>query len=347
MKSLRSRLLISHITPLVVLIPLLLIIIVSVLQSQNLLVKLSEQLTDQAEVLAVLVEDRPEIWSSSLAAQSFVDNFSESMQLHINLIQPSGSVLASSDPTLQQSLEFTQIQEMIRVEENENGTQIEHIIIRTNTTDSSVLLPVLDTNQQLIGVLQVRDQLGDVYNRFGILQPLMLALVIGGLLIAATIGFVLALRLEHNLHDVSTAIVQVADGQELIPVIESGPDEIREVIQAFNTLVTRLKDSQESRKHLLSNLVHELGQPLGAMGSAVRALSSGAYQDDDLREQLLSGLVRYTHPEYATLTREPCAIASANYRLARTSVTGYGNQPVAYNDCKDMAIVSKRKRIRL
>ena len=291
MNSLRSRLLMSHIIPLMVLIPLLIIIIVSVLQSQDLLVKLSNQLTEQAQVLAVLVEDRPELWGSSIEAQSFVEDFSRSMQIHISLIQPGGNLLASSDPsTPPDPSEFTQIQELIRVKEDGNSTRIEHVVIRTNAPDNSVLLPVLGADQQLIGVLQVRDQLGNVYEQFGVLQPLMLALMIGGLTIAATIGLVLALRLEHNLHDVTTAIVQVANGQELTPVAETGPDEIRGVIQAFNTLVARLKDSQESRKYLLSNLVHELGQPLGAMGSATRALSAGAYQDDELREQLLSGL---------------------------------------------------------
>ncbi len=291
MKSLRSRLLISHVIPLMVLIPLLVIIIVSVLQSQDLLVKLSDQLTNQAEVLAVLVEDHPEVWSNSIEAQSFVEDFSRSMQIHISLIQPGGNLLASSDPnSTPEPTEFTQIQELIRIEEDESSTRIERVVIRSSASDNTVVLPVLDTNQQLIGVLQVHDQLGGVYERFGVLQPLMLALMIGGLIIAATLGLVLALRLEHNLHDVTTAIVQVANGQELTPVAESGPDEIREVIQAFNTLVVRLNDSQESRKHLLSNLVHELGQPLGAMGSAVRALSSGAYQDDDLRQQLLNGL---------------------------------------------------------
>lgn len=291
MNSLRSRLLMSHIIPLMVLIPLLIIIIVSVLQSQDLLVELSHQLTEQAQVLAVLVEDRPELWGSSIEAQSFVEDFSRSMQIHISLIQPGGNLLASSDPnTPQKSTEFTQIQELIRVEEDENSTRIERVVIRSTAPDNSVMLPVLDADQQLIGVLQVRDQLGTVYEQFGVLQPLMLALMIGGLIIAATIGLVLALRLEHNLHDVTTAIVQVANGRELTPVTETGPDEIRGVIQAFNTLVTRLKDSQESRKYLLSNLVHELGQPLGAMGSATRALSAGAYKDDELREQLLNGL---------------------------------------------------------
>lgn len=291
MKTLRTRLLLSHVVPLLVLIPLLIIVIASVLQSQDLLIELSDQLTEQAELLAILVEERPEVWGSSIEAQSFVDDFSRSMQIHITLIQPGGNLLASSDPnTNNGTSQFTQVQEMIRVEEDENTTRVEHIIVRENVSDNSVTLPVLDADQELVGVLQVRDQLSDVYDLFGNLQPLMLALVIGGLIMATIIGLVLALRLEHNLQVVTTAIVQVANGENLTPVTETGPEEIREVIQAFNTLVTRLDESQDSRKHLLSNLVHELGQPLGAMGSAVRALSSGAYQDDELREQLLNGL---------------------------------------------------------
>jgi signal transduction histidine kinase len=47
---------------------------------------------------------------------------------------------------------------------------------------------------------------------------------------------------------------------------------------------------EETRRRLLSNLVHELGRPLGALRSAVHALRHGADEDPGLRQELLAGM---------------------------------------------------------
>jgi signal transduction histidine kinase len=47
---------------------------------------------------------------------------------------------------------------------------------------------------------------------------------------------------------------------------------------------------EENRRQLLANLVHELGRPLGALRSAIHALSGGADRDEELRRELLAGM---------------------------------------------------------
>jgi signal transduction histidine kinase len=290
MKTLRTRLIVSHIVPLLILIPLLGIVVYNVVQSQKLLVELSHRVTDQAQVIVDDILTRPEIWTSSVQAQTYVDDFSRTLQMDITLIRPAGDVLASSDPDADNSSQVMRVQEFLRIKEEENGTRVERIILQTGPSDMQVSLPVVDANQQLLGVLQVKDQLEGVYSRFEQIQWGILALVIAGLIVAALVGLVLALRVEHNLLDVTRAIVRVADDSQLNAVPERGPDEIRAVLRAFNGLVKRLRESEDTRQQLLTNLVHEIGRPLGAMGSAVRALENGAYRDNELREQLLTGL---------------------------------------------------------
>ncbi len=114
---------------------------------------------------------------------------------------------------------------------------------------------------------------------------LVLELVLG-----VGIGLFLALRLEQRLTGISQALQAVADGQHPSPLPETGPKEIRSILQAFNIMVGRLNRSQEARKMLLANLVHELGRPLGALNSAVSALASGAVDDVELRGELLEGM---------------------------------------------------------
>ena len=55
-------------------------------------------------------------------------------------------------------------------------------------------------------------------------------------------------------------------------------------------LQTRLRDSEETRKRLLANFVHELGRPLGALQAAIHALQQGADNDPALRQELLQGM---------------------------------------------------------
>ena len=62
------------------------------------------------------------------------------------------------------------------------------------------------------------------------------------------------------------------------------------LVRSFNTLMEKLKSSEEARKRLLANTVHELGRPLGAMLSALQALRSGADEQTDLRKELLQGM---------------------------------------------------------
>jgi len=81
----------------------------------------------------------------------------------------------------------------------------------------------------------------------------------------------------------------------MAPLPEAEPQEIGQLIRAFNTLVDRLEALQAARRQLLANLVHELGRPLGALQSAVYALGSGADQDQALRRDLLAGMENEIH----------------------------------------------------
>ncbi len=52
----------------------------------------------------------------------------------------------------------------------------------------------------------------------------------------------------------------------------------------------RLRASEDARKQLLANLVHEVARPLGALQAAVHALQRGAVDDTALRQNLLQGM---------------------------------------------------------
>ena len=66
---------------------------------------------------------------------------------------------------------------------------------------------------------------------------------------------------------------------------------MRTLLRTFNTFVERLRALEENRRQLLSNLVHELGTPLGALNSGIQALQGGAVEQAALRQDLIADMV--------------------------------------------------------
>ncbi len=103
-------------------------------------------------------------------------------------------------------------------------------------------------------------------------------------------AILLALNLSNALQRVTHAVQLLATGQEYKPPIEQGPEEIRVLFRTINSLVERLRDLENMRRKLLTNLIHELGRPLGALLLAIQALQAGAGQDEAMRVDILAGM---------------------------------------------------------
>ena len=75
MNTLRTRLILSHILPLLVVFPVLGAILIVVVESQVLLVQVAEELQYRAALVAGAGREQPELWSDSLKAAAFVDRY--------------------------------------------------------------------------------------------------------------------------------------------------------------------------------------------------------------------------------------------------------------------------------
>jgi hypothetical protein len=96
MRSLRTRLILSHVLPLLVIVPLVGIALIYVLETQVLLTNLSDELTRQATLTADLANDHPDIWQDANSARLFVTRFSAHHKSQVMLLDPSGKLPASS-----------------------------------------------------------------------------------------------------------------------------------------------------------------------------------------------------------------------------------------------------------
>jgi signal transduction histidine kinase len=206
------------------------------------------------------------------------------------LFDAEGNLLAASDPAY--SGQLGQPSDLSRLSAALAGEQQVYVDYtrRVQAEIIQVLVPVVGPDQQIMGVIRVSQYLSGVQDQLIRLRYLVAGVLAGALLLAIIVGMVLALNLSRSLQKVTDAIYGVTSGREWKTLPEQGPEEIRTLLKAFNTLVDRLRGMEEARRRLLSNLVHELGRPLGALQSALQALRSGADEQPELRRELLEGM---------------------------------------------------------
>jgi len=157
------------------------------------------------------------------------------------------------------------------------------------TGAAEVLVPVF-VDGKIAGVIRLTDPLSSVYERFPRTRTFIIGVLVSGLAAGIGIGWFLAVDLERPLRRATHAISQMASGKPLAALPEQGPEDIRLLLRAFNTLTEQLQSLEKARKRLLANLVHELGRPLGALLSAIQALAGGAEEDPAMRQELLGGM---------------------------------------------------------
>lgn len=288
--TLRQRFILSHVLPLLILIPIMGIALIYVLETQVVLANLSGELTGQAVLLAELAVDQPGLWDDPVQAQAFVDRIRPRVTARLTLLDHDGRLLASSDPAdaerLGRRIELPALSNVLAGEVSVRTTYSRNL--REEIAD--VLVPVLGPDRRVLGVIRLTHRLAAVYERFLRLRYLIVGVLAGGLLLGAAVGWVLALNLERPLGHVTRAVYQLASGRWTTPLPEQGPHEIRLLIHAFNTLTERLRTLERARRQLLANLVHELGRALGALRSATQALLGGADEERGLRRELLTSM---------------------------------------------------------
>jgi signal transduction histidine kinase len=291
LNTLRRRFVVSHVLPLLIIIPLMGLALVYALETQVLLPNLSSELVGQAVLVAEIASDHTDIWHDPASAQAFVARVGPGLKARLVLLDPSGHLLASSDPA--DAGRMGQPLALVGLTQALMGQTSVHTDYRQSigTEVANVLVPVVGLDKQTIGMVQLTHRLGSVYEWFLRLRYLTTGVLAAGLLLGAVVGWVLALNMERPLQHVTRAIYRLASRQPWTPVPEDqGPEEIRLLSHSFNTMVEHLHMLEQTRRQLLANLVHEVGRPIGSLHSAIQALVGGADEETILRRELLTGM---------------------------------------------------------
>ncbi|MEA4907719.1 MAG: ATP-binding protein [Anaerolineaceae bacterium] len=293
-RSLRVRLIFSHILPLVLTVPLIGLALLYILQSQLILTSLARELQMQAVLIMEMTSHQSTVWHSQDEARLFIARISPELNSEIMLFDAKGVLLASSNTIGQGSTESQVPKDTLsNALSGQSSLQIEPPEIRSFTSNVvDLMVPVVDENGNIVGVIRLNMPLARTWERFEQLRYLVLGVLVGGLVLGGLLGWALALSIERPLRQATDAVYSLSTGQRLDPLPEKGPREIQLLLHAFNNLTERLHTLEEGRRRLLANLVHEIGRPLGALRSAIQALLNGADQEADLRQELLHGMDR-------------------------------------------------------
>jgi len=300
-KSLRSRLILSHILPLLIALPIMGIGLIYVLETQVYLPALSHELENDARFLAQLTSFNENIWQETGEAQAFVNLYSTRDRATMMLLTPSGELLASSDPTdraqpeqVLDGVDLDAVRQQAAGDSPGSGAirairQI-HFSRRLNAEIIDIFVPVNGQDGEALGYVRISYPFTTVTQEIFRFRFLILTLLLVGLLLGSGLGYLLAVSVSNPIGEITQAISTLAHNSQMKLLKPYGPQEVQSLAQSVNELVTRLREMEQSRRQLLANLVHEIGRPLGAIRSATTALAQGAEKDPELYHDLIKGL---------------------------------------------------------
>lgn len=287
MASLRSRLILSHLLPLLIVIPLAGLILVYSLETQVVLSDLAERLTERANLIVEALEDQPEVWSDHEQAGIFISDVSQIVQGNFFLLKSDGSLIASYSSELSDGSE--EAAQLEGLDTAVGGDQSVIIHYRLLNPSVEVMLPVINAQQQLVGIVAVSQTLESIFTNIGTMRSIVILILVVQLIFGVLIGIFLARRIERPIGRAAAGVIDIAAGVDIAPVPEEGPREIRQLSAAVNNLSERLRSLEDTRRRSLANIVHELGRPLGAIQSAVHILLTGTV-DPQIERELLEGV---------------------------------------------------------
>ena len=282
--SLRNRLILSHILPALLIIPLMGAAMVYVLETRLLLPVVYKNLAADAALISEITRNQPIFWQNGEAAQALVDGITPYLSGRVSLVTLDGRLLASGDQA--DSAAGAQVIEIPNLSGLEQGETIQ----LQRGPLAEVFTPVFDLEGEPIGIIRMTTQVVTVSEEVYQLRYLLGTILAFGVLAGVGLGSYLAVSINRPIQQVTESIQALAEGDWQAHVEEKGPQEMSTLAATVNALVDQLNSLERARRQLLANLMHELGRPLGAIRSAVQALLHGADQDAQLSSDLLNGI---------------------------------------------------------
>ena len=294
LNSLRGRFILSHILPLLIVIPLMGIATIYLIEQRILVPSMLSELRGDVLQLSHLAALNPELFNNPAYTQKIVTEGSVRKNGRVMFLDSASRLLSSSDPA-DASLVGTRIDlpDLNTARQGQVSVKLRYSqYLRDDIADA--LAPVTDARGQTLGFVRLSYPYFTFTEQIYQLRYLLTGILLVSLLLGAILGTALAINVGAPVEKVTRAVYALANGEGNESLPEAGPEEIRRLARSVNALVERLRSLEVARKRLLANLVHEIGRPLGALRMGIEALSHGANHNPDFYAELLGGMDQET-----------------------------------------------------
>ncbi|MBN1247147.1 MAG: HAMP domain-containing protein, partial [Anaerolineae bacterium] len=156
----------------------------------------------------------------------------------------------------------------------------------------AVAMPVLVEGER-VGVVYLTQPLRDVTAVLGDLRGRWLWSTAAGLVLSGVVGLALSQAITRPLKRLNTAAGAVAQGDFskaatfTAKVPVRSQDELGQLSRTFNDMTTRLQAARQMQTTFVANVSHELRTPLTAIKGTVETLRDGAVDDVEVRDRFL------------------------------------------------------------
>ena len=290
LRTLRSRLILSHFLPLLIILPLAGIAFIYVLETRVMLPGLADELVTEAKLVSDLIGEQPKIWQDPTRLESLVIQLSQQTNASLMFLDEESTILKSSDPQDKDRVERVLSKDEIQSIQNGNIIQRIDNSQNLNAEVIDVFVPVYSPENRVVGMIRMSYPFMPISEELLQLRYIILGIMSFAMFVGVILGSTLAITINNPIQQITTAINKLAKGERTEKLDTQGPEEIQSLAISTNFLFERLRDLEKARKQLLANLVHELGRPLGALYSAIQSLKLGGGNDPQLLEDLTNGM---------------------------------------------------------
>jgi len=286
MRTLRSKLALSHIIPTVLLLPILSLYLLYTLEG-FFTDQLDQQLAAQSKLLRYVIERNPALIGNQQAASDFLAAVGHLTDSRVLLVDQNATVIASTEKEdvgrIGTRLDYAAVAQALR------GEMTQGVGPGFTAEVAYVVIP-LQFGGQTTGALRLSYQVSDVRAQFEQLRWLIVGGVVLTVVLALGLALGLATTITRPLRLLSESAQQIAAGDYRARVAARGRDEVGVLAQSFNQMVERLEEAKEARELQLAAIVHELARPLTGMRSGIETLREGSHLAPAMHDALLEGV---------------------------------------------------------
>ncbi len=213
--------------------------------------------------------------------------FSDAEQIHFTVFYPDGRLLIGSESEMPAKADRTNAPEVIDALESDIGRGVN---IRENRQGEPYMYMAVLVQKEIevIGILRLAVSTEQTRQAAG---QALLTLILFAMLIASgvsLVGWFLAKNLASPIQLLTSAASKMEHGDLSVRVNPSGPDELRKLSEAFNSMASRLQSNVNELRAFVANASHELRTPLTVAKLHTEALRDGALDDHEVADRFLS-----------------------------------------------------------